>query len=88
MAYPNPFQSIPSGLTGPCSDAIEITPDDTNDLSSVVRCLYIGAAGTIKIKTVAGNDVTFTVPSGTLLPWGAQRVYATGTTASGIVGGI
>ena len=67
------------------SDAVEIVPSDTVDLVHSVRGLYIGGAGNVKLTTLLGNEVTFIGLSG-IVPVGANRVHATGTTATSIVG--
>ncbi len=66
------------------SNAAEVTPSDTVDLPALPRVLYIGGAGTLRLR-VAGLTVNFTVTAGTVLPVRASRVFATGTTATGIV---
>lgn len=48
--------------------------------------LYIGTTGTLKVTTVAGDDVTFTgVLSGSFFPVQVRKVWSTGTTASNII---
>jgi hypothetical protein len=47
--------------------------------------LYIGTSGDVTVTTVGGNDVTFAnVPVG-VLPIRVKRVWATGTSATGII---
>lgn len=60
-----------------------VTPNDNADLANP-GILYIGTGGTLKVDTVAGDSgVALTVPAGYLyVP--IQRVYSTGTAASGI----
>ena len=81
------FATYRSGLDSPAFDAFEITPSNSVDLPQVARALYIGDGGDVKIKTAGGTDVTFAgVPSGSILPVRAVRVYDTGTDANDIVG--
>ena len=48
--------------------------------------LYIGTTGTLKVTTIAGDDVTFTgVLSGSFFPVQVRKVWSTGTTASNII---
>jgi len=48
--------------------------------------LYIGTTGTLKVTTVAGDDVTFTgVVAGSFFPVQVRKVWLTGTTASNII---
>ena len=66
--------------------AVEITPHDTNDLTDPVSALYIGGAGTVKVDTPDGT-VTFNgALAGHIIPVCCTRVYATGTSATNIVG--
>jgi len=70
----------------PYTNAVAVTPHDTNDLTYVTRGVYVGGAGTLKVNMQDSGTVTFTgVPVGTLLPIRATRVYSTGTTASTIL---
>lgn len=66
---------------------VAITPSDTVSLVEAVRALYVGAGGNISIVPLDGPTVTLTgVQSGSILPIGAARIDATGTTASSLVG--
>jgi hypothetical protein len=70
----------------PYTNAVAVTPHDTNDLTYVTRGVYVGGAGTVKVNMQDSGTVTFTgVPVGTLLPIRATRVYSTGTTATTIL---
>jgi hypothetical protein len=70
----------------PYTNAVAVTPHDTNDLTYVTRGVYVGGAGTLKVNMQDSGTVTFTgVPVGTLLPIRATRVYSTGTTATTIL---
>ena len=72
----------------PASSAFAITPHDSNALTNVVRGIYVGGAGDIKVNMAGtGTAVVFTgVPAGTLLPIRATLVYATDTDATSLVG--
>lgn len=62
-----------------------VTPSDTVNLSKgTADGFLIGGAGDIAIMGEDGDVVTMTAPAG-ILPCGGLRVYATGTTATGIV---
>lgn len=72
---------------GAATLAFEITPHDTNELSVYPRALFIGGLGSVKVRTLRDNDVTFNgCPAGMILPIVVKKVYFTGTSASGIVG--
>jgi len=78
------FSNHASGLESPATGAFLITPDDASDLATRPRSLYIGAAGNIRVR-MNGVDVTLENASG-VLPIRPERVLATGTTATNIIG--
>ncbi len=82
----DPFVNLSSSLDSPAAHAVAVTPSNSVDLTTAARALYIGVAGDVKVDMVGGETaVTFTaVPVG-FLPVRVTRVYATGTTATGIV---
>ena len=48
--------------------------------------LYVGGAGNVEVKTAGGDKVTFSnVAEGFVLPVNVIQVFATGTTATGII---
>jgi hypothetical protein len=55
------------------------------DLTLPIRGLSVSVAGTVKITKRDGTTDTLTVPVG-IQPMFAQRLWATGTTATGFVG--
>lgn len=65
--------------------AAAITPSDTAAQS--YRAIYVGGAGNVAVTTTGGNVVTFTAPPvGTILPVEVQKVMATNTTATLLIG--
>ncbi|KFE35573.1 spike base protein, RCAP_Rcc01079 family [Thioclava atlantica] len=80
----NPFHNRTPSLSGPALDIVPVTPDDATDLATVAVALYIETAGTLSFTTAQGNARTISVSDFAILPVGAQRVHATGTTATGI----
>ena len=81
------FANFAAGLTSPAEHAVAITPNDGADLANSTRGIYVGVTGNIKITTSAGDDVTFAgLAAGIIHPIRARRVWATGTTATSIVG--
>lgn len=72
---------------GLASDGVAVTPSDSTEVG--FHGLYIGATGAVTVKGISGVAVTFLgVPAGTILPIVVNRVMATGTTATSIVGFI
>lgn len=63
-----------------------ITPSDSVDLTDPAAALWVTVAGTVKFITMDDDTVTLTLASGIVHPFKAKRVYATGTTATGIFG--
>lgn len=75
------------GLTAPASRATNVTPDDNNDLSQFTRGLYVGQPGSLRVRTVSGDEATFeNMLGGVFYPIRVERVFATGTTATNIIG--
>lgn len=63
---------------------VAVTPSDTVNLGQIARALWIGGAGTVTV-VMSGDGAAVLlsgIPAGTLLPIRAQRVNATGTTAT------
>lgn len=70
---------------GIATDAFAVTPHDTD--ANLAQALYAGSGGAIAVRTEAGTTLTFAnVAAGTVLPVRVNRVLATGTTATGIIG--
>jgi hypothetical protein len=66
-------------------DAFAVTPSDATQIRA--SSLYIGGAGAVAVVTEAGTSVIFAaVPVGTVLNISVQKVLATGTTATLILG--
>lgn len=82
----NPYRGKKFELDGPFHQAITVTPDDTNDLVNVCRGVMVGAAGTLHC-TLADDatPVTLQVQPGFTYRLMLSRVWATGTSATGIV---
>jgi hypothetical protein len=75
-------------INGPVSSGAVISPDDATDLVYETRGIYIGVAGNLTVTLAQDQSkVTFTALSiGVIHPIAASRVWATGTTATGILG--
>jgi hypothetical protein len=78
---------VSSKSSAPARKVAAITPHNTNELTLVARSLYITTGGDLKITAVDDVDadaVTITVPDNFILPVVVKKVFATGTTATGI----
>ncbi|PZU85939.1 MAG: hypothetical protein DI528_10780 [Shinella sp.] len=81
------FSNVHPSLSGPASTGFTILPDDDANLLETTRGLYIGSGGDISVVMTSGASIVLTnVPGGSILPLRVNRVLATGTTTSGIVG--
>lgn len=65
--------------------AASVTPNDGADLPRVAARIHCLASGTIQVTASGGGTVTLAGVPGTPLPVLVDRVFATGTTATGIV---
>ena len=79
------FSSFTPGLESPASFLQDVTPDDANDLPVISRALNVATAGTVRVTTSGGDTATVTIVAGVAFPVRARRIWATGTTATGIV---
>lgn len=72
----------------PAIGAFSIVPADDAELQFVTRSIYVGTGGDVRITDLRGGTaVTFkNVPSGSVLPVRAVKVFATGTTATDMLG--
>jgi hypothetical protein len=79
------FTPTNPGALFPASRLTAVTPSNSTILTGV-RAVWVGGAGDIAIMAVDDSAaVTFTVPSGTMLPVFAKQIMATGTSATNIV---
>ncbi|MFM9871991.1 MAG: hypothetical protein ACKVQS_00840 [Fimbriimonadaceae bacterium] len=74
------------GHQDPVFDAFAVTPSDTADLAQVTRGVYVGGAGALKVTLAGGSTVTFTGLTAGIWPFEVVRIFATGTTATGLIG--
>lgn len=79
------FKSFTSTLDSPASYVVEVMPSDTADLPTASRALNVATAGIVRVTTVGGDTASITVVAGVTFPIRCTRIWATGTTATGIV---
>ena len=84
---PNPFINPQLQLTGPALGAFAVTPSDSTDLQSSIRAVTINGDGALSYVSGGLTYTTGVLPAGTY-PLFADRIRATGTTATGITGWI
>jgi hypothetical protein len=75
-------------INGPVSSGAAITPSDSVDMTFETRGIYVGVGGDLKVTLAQdGSAVTFIGLSGGIIhPIAASRIWATGTTATSILG--
>lgn len=81
----DPFGNIAQSLESPATSATVVTPDDTADLATPSRALNVATSGSVQVTTIAGTTATIFIAAGIGFPVRVTRVWATGTTATGIV---
>lgn len=70
--------------TVPGTKSYLITPNDSTDLAQNARSLRVDGAGTLKFTTINDTTDTWEVFAGDYILLQVKRVFATGTTATGI----
>jgi hypothetical protein len=81
------FSRHSRSLTSPPEEAAAIAPDDAAPLAHVTRAVYVGSGGDLRVRMLKGGVVTLaSVPGGSLIPLRVSQIYATGSTASDLVG--
>lgn len=78
----NRFSRHQRGLESPASHHFAIQPSDEADMPSIPRVIYCAGSGTAVLRDMAGVDLSYDLVKGQILPLSAQRVLATGTTAT------
>ena len=81
------FSGVVDSITAPARRAAAVVPHDSDPLPDVPKAIYVGTGGTIAMRGAGdGADQLWkNVADGTLLPFRAQYVRATGTTAADIL---
>lgn len=81
------YQDISGGGRGePATHVFTISPDDVSDLPYLPRAIWVGVGGSITLMSVGGTIGVITgIVAGTIVPVRARKVYATGTSAAGLV---
>lgn len=82
----SPISSRATGQTSPATRLMVVTPDDSLDLTFSTRALSVSQAGFVRVTTVGGDTGDVYIAAGVPFPLRVIRVWATGTTATGICG--
>lgn len=87
MSAPDLSTFSASSLGQPARAAFAITPHDTNFLPALTLGIYVGGIGNIAIlDSEDGVPIFVGVVVGSIIPVRAQKVFATGTTATNLLG--
>jgi hypothetical protein len=78
------FEHHTPGLESPAAFLLAVTPDDATDLPVASRALNVAQSGLVQVTTSGGSVASVYIAAGTAFPVRAIRVWATGTTATGI----
>lgn len=70
----------------PAETIFEITPDDGADLSRITTALNVATPGTVRLTLADGSVSDVSIAPGLAFPVRARRIWATGTSATGIRG--
>ncbi|HVI99075.1 MAG TPA: hypothetical protein VM657_08425 [Sphingomonas sp.] len=80
------FSNSADSVSAPATRAVAVVPHDGNPIGDVPKALYVGSGGTITMRGADAADTVWkNVASGTVLPFRARYVRATGTTAADIL---
>ena len=80
------FAEYSPGLESPATRLVEIVPDDANDLAFMTRAISVESAGYVQVVTAGGDTGRVFIAAGVPFPIRVRQIFATGTTAGGIVG--
>lgn len=83
----DPFSGLVDGVSAPATRGVAVSPHDSNPLTDIPKALFVGSGGDLVVRgTNDAADVTFrNLADGSVLPFRAAFVRATGTTAADIV---
>lgn len=78
------FGDLTPGLTSPAQHIEAVSPNDSADLIRASRALNVASGGVVRVTTIDGSTGDVYIAAGVAFPLRAMRVWATGTTATGI----
>ncbi len=81
------FANRADDVSAPATSAVAVVPSDTAPLTDIPKALYVGTGGSVTMRGVNGSVDTLwkNVGSGTILPFRARYVRATGTSAADLL---
>jgi len=87
MTAKDPFRSQTRSRAGGPSNLMVVAPNDDADLPFVSQWIYVQTAGALQISTAGGQTLLTPEMASGWHPMEVTRIYATGTTADGIMVG-
>lgn len=81
------FEGGVDSASAPATRAVAVAPHDVTSLPEIPKALFVGTGGDIVMRGVHGgaDAVWKGVASGSVLPFRAEYVRATGTTAADLL---
>jgi len=81
------FFAYGDSVSAPATRAVAVVPNDVDALADIPKALFVGTGGTVTMRGSGGgpDQLWKNVPDGAVLPFRAQYVRATGTSAADIL---
>lgn len=92
MAWYDKFLNwLPRDMMAPVTKHFAITASDVNDLANIPRGIILGVGGDVKMclrdNSKDSEAIIYkNLPSGVILPLRPRKIFATGTTATDMIG--
>lgn len=87
MPIKDKFENFAPSPDSPPSGSFAITPSDTELLPMTTNAVYVGVTGSLRVEYANGDiDTMQNIAQGMQHPMRIIRVFATGTTATGLSG--
>lgn len=81
------YAGMVDSMTSPARRSVAVTPHDANALLDIPKALFVGTGGILTMRGAGdvADQVWKNVPDGTVLPFRAHYIRASGTTAADIL---
>lgn len=81
---PDSFANRTRSPSDPAVTVFDVTPDDAADLAQVTSALNVATPGRVRVTMQSGAVGDLSIHPGIAFPVRVRRVWASGTTATGI----
>lgn len=85
MSAVDRFANFAQSWASPPPGRIAVTPSDVDPLPFTTTAVRATGSGNLRLMNADGTDIAFPVAAGEEVPGQFTRVFATGTTATGII---